>query len=103
MPGKTKAPPEMRGAGQDRCGAEGRNRTDTSREERGILSPLRLPVPPPRRAAAPRFLKCKYAIKVKKLEAASGIEPLNKGFADLRLTTWLCRLTVKHSRISGQF
>ena len=28
-------------------GAEGRNRTGTSREGQGILSPLRLPVPPP--------------------------------------------------------
>src|SRR5690348_8177920 len=27
-----------------------------------------------------------------KLEAAPGFEPGNKGFADPRLTTWLCRL-----------
>ena len=26
------------------------------------------------------------------LEAASGFEPENNGFADRRLTTWLCRL-----------
>jgi hypothetical protein len=26
------------------------------------------------------------------LEAAPGFEPGNKGFADPRLTTWLCRL-----------
>ena len=31
-------------------GAEGRNRTGTSREGQGILSPLRLPVPPPPQA-----------------------------------------------------
>lgn len=26
------------------------------------------------------------------LEAASGFEPLNNGFADRSLTTWVCRL-----------
>jgi hypothetical protein len=35
---------------------------------RRILSPLRLPIPPPR----PQFL----------MEATSGFEPLNRGFAD---------------------
>ncbi len=42
---------------------------------RGILSPLRLPIPPPR-----------HLIKVY-MEAAIGIEPMNNGFADHSLTT----------------
>ena len=51
--------------------AEGRSRTGTDINIRGILSPLRLPIPPPR-----HILK----------EAAIGVEPMNRGFADLRLS-----------------
>jgi hypothetical protein len=36
--------------------------------------------------------RCSQAIeKIKVVEAAIGIEPMNKGFADLCLTTWLRR------------
>jgi hypothetical protein len=60
-------------------GAEDRNRTGTELTLRRILSPLRLPVPPPRQ----------YEIEI--VEAAPRFELGSKGFADLCLTTWLCR------------
>ena len=59
-------------------GAEDRNRTGTILTNRGILSPLRLPVPPPRHENI-------------KMEAAPRFELEDQGLADLRLTAWLCR------------
>ena len=63
-------------------GAADRNRTGTGITTRGILSPLRLPVPPPRQTT--------------KKENKNGGDTQNrtgdKGFADLCLTAWLCRL-----------
>ncbi len=117
-------------------GAEDRNRTGTEISFRRILSPLRLPVPPPRHnitilcklgtaykppsaslllrsslqrtnqyASVPvliapsiwQFLSsswhlviCIHAMIF--MEAAPRFELGSKGFADLCLTTWLCRL-----------
>ena len=48
---------------------------------RGILSPVRLPVPPSRQGCLDI-----------KMEAAPGFGPGYEGFADPCLTTWLCRL-----------
>ena len=52
---------------------------------RGILSPLRLPIPPQ------RLLKneLRTVLVQSFLEAPPGFEPGDKGFADLGLTAWL--------------
>ena len=57
---------------------------------RGILSPLRLPIPPQRRVMLFFFEKPLYLYGAEAfLEAPPGFEPGDKGFADLGLTTWL--------------
>ena len=53
--------------------------------DRGILSPLRLPIPPQRQ----KIKKTLHLMVQSFLEAPPGFEPGDKGFADLGLTTWL--------------
>jgi DNA invertase Pin-like site-specific DNA recombinase len=65
---------------QKYIGAGNRNRTGTVCEDRRILSPVRLPIPPLRHIV---------------VEAPSRFELENKGFAVLCLTTWLWRLAAK--------
>ena len=62
-------------------GAADRNRTGTGITTRGILSPLRLPVPPPRQTIK----------KGNKNGGDTQNRTGDKGFADLCLTAWLCR------------
>ena len=62
---------------------------------RGILSPLRLPIPPHERIVLRKKLCTGYVQSF--LEAPPGFEPGDKGFADLGLTTWLWRLIVVFS------
>ena len=57
----------------------GRNRTGTDISIRRILSPLRLPVPPPRHDER------------KKYGGGTQNRTGDEGFADLCLTAWLCR------------
>jgi hypothetical protein len=40
--------------------------------------------------------KFKRTVNIEKEEAAIGIEPMDKGFADLCLTTWLRRLSCQN-------
>jgi hypothetical protein len=40
--------------------------------------------------------------RIEKEKAASGLEPENRGFADLCLTTWLSRLEIRRSGGKGK-
>ena len=70
-------------------GAADRNRTGTDITIRGILSPLRLPVPPPRQT------------QKNKIGGDTQNRTGDKGFADLCLTAWLCRLNWSGKRDSN--
>ena len=72
-------------------GAGDRNRTGTEITLRGILSPLRLPVPPPRQIWT----------SIKKIGGDTQNRTGDKGFADLCLTAWLCRLNWSGKRDSN--
>ena len=63
----------------------GRDLNPHDRYGQRILSPSRLPIPPPRQPDI-------------KMEAAPGIEPGNKGFAGPCLTTWPRRLVILHKK-----
>ena len=63
-------------------GAEDRNRTGTVVTYRRILSPVRLPVPPPRRGIG----------QIIKLERKTGVEPATSTLARWRSTTELLPL-----------
>ena len=63
----------------------GRDLNPHDRYGQRILSPSRLPIPPPRQPDI-------------KMEAAPGIEPGNKGFAGPCLTTWPRRLAIPHKK-----
>ena len=69
-------------------GAEGRNRTGMGDKARRILSPLRLPISPPRQHFFGGDTRNRTG---------------DEGFADPRLTTWLCRLLVYFNYIENIF
>ena len=56
---------------------------------RGILSPLRLPIPPHEQMLIFKEKDSAQGVQSLSLEAPPGFEPGDKGFADLGLTTWL--------------
>ena len=69
-----------------RFGQRERAKEGTGYGMRPVISPLDLALAARRAAAPERRFPCG------ELEAAPGFEPGDKGFADPRLTTWLCRL-----------
>ena len=88
----------------DWCPGPGSNRHGATLQ--GILSPLCLPVPPPGRGSSAWGKPCRELgaglVLGRGMEAATGFEPVYKGFADLCLTTWLRRLVrvQRHGRLS---
>jgi hypothetical protein len=76
MPGTHKKTASTGGIPFSLIGARGRTRTGTAVTGRRILSPLRLPVPPPG-----------HRMWNTKMEGGTGFEPVNGGFADRSVST----------------